>query len=114
MDDVPSGLEINRLHKQDGNSRFPQGFPECQGRGPAQVRVEECPRFRQNEISSNERRLPRMLPVEPACFLVVAVGAIGDGVPGSRINEHAHRLRLHLDTDHGGQRRLSGRSTRGR
>ena len=65
--------QLDRLWDHDGDSRCSQGFPEGKGRRSAQVGIEESPRFRDDEVGGNERCPSRMLGIETARLLMMAI-----------------------------------------
>lgn len=73
LGDVPRSLQLDRLWDHDGDLRCSQGFPEGEGRRPAQVGIEKGPRFRDDEAGGDERCPSRMLGIETARLLVIAI-----------------------------------------
>jgi hypothetical protein len=73
LGDMPGSLQLDRLWDHDGDLRCSQGFPEGEGSRPAKMGIEEGSRFRDDEIGGDERCPSRMLGIETARFLVMAI-----------------------------------------
>ncbi len=70
---MPRSLQLNRLNREEPNSRLPEGAPEGEGCQTGEVGVEESPGFRDDQRGRDEWSPARMLRVETAGFLMMAV-----------------------------------------
>lgn len=87
---MPGGLEVDRLERQDWRARDPERFPEGKRRRSTQVRRDERNALGHDQVGRPQPTFRCAREIEPAGFFMVPIGVIGNRVPRTRINEHDH------------------------